>query len=139
MMTKADYIIVFQGAIENGSFLTNKHHPSGVGVAYDRDRTVTVQDPSGLYDYLGTDGFTMHRYHNNSHPQSPEYLVLRPNDPAYIAGSGIPTQSAVPTHDCDRFIVVSGVKQGWHIYAEQQSRIDANAQNGQLKYLGEVT
>lgn len=139
MMTKADYIGIFQRAIEEGTFLTDKHHPSGVGVTHDRYRTVTVQDPSGLYDYLGTGEFILRQYHNSRYPQTPEYIVLCPNAPEYVAGSGIPPHSVDPTHPCDCLVVASGMKQGWHVHAEQQSEIDTSVDSGRLTYLGEVT
>jgi len=138
MPIKTEYIATFQQAIQNGTFLTSRHHPSGVGVALSGYRTVTVQDPSGLYDYLGSGDFSIRHYHNNDYPKSPEYVVITPNDPTYVAGSGIPAYSGAPIHDCDRLVVVSGVNQSWHVHAEQQTCIDAKSRNGRLVYLGEV-
>jgi hypothetical protein len=55
-----------------------------------------------------------------------------------VAGSGIQPNSPVPTTACDRFVVVSGVRQGWHLHAEQSANIQSKQASGTLAYLADL-
>lgn len=136
-MDRADLVNNWKAGIEAGSFLTPKHHPSGVGNPSPSFRSITTLDESGLGKFLDAHEYIISEYYNNNEPQSPAYYVIKPSDPDFVPGSGIPPQSP-PTHALDRLVVVSGTKQGWHIFANQQDCIDKEVSGGNLVFKQEV-
>jgi hypothetical protein len=105
-------------AIADGTFVTPKHSPASTGTVYPTYRSITVTDPSGLYQFFRDGKYTIEKFANQSFPNSPDYYVITPGDTTFVPGSGVMANSQNPSHPLDRFVVVSGVKQGWHVYAE---------------------
>lgn len=128
----------WQNAIGSGTFLTFKHDVSSVGSGCPTYRTVSLLSQPELGQYLGSGNYDVRLYENNRQPASPLYFEIVPKDIGFVAGSGIQPNSSVPTIACDRFIAVSGVKQGWHLFAEQESEIKKKQSNGDLTYLADL-
>ncbi len=123
-------------AAANGTLLTTKHDPSSVGTAYPGYRSVTVGSSSGVVEFLQGDQYVMHQYEDARRRNM--YVEIVPHDAAIVPGSGIPAQSAQPTHACNRFVAVSGAIQGWHIFAEEDSVIQGKLRDGDLIDRGEL-
>ncbi|MFN0011741.1 MAG: hypothetical protein ACKVS8_08885 [Phycisphaerales bacterium] len=119
-------------AIERSTFLTPKHHPSSTGVAHSGYRSITVADASGLYEFFRAGQFSVQKYQNPNYPRTPDYYVIQPKDPAFVPGSGVESESLIASQSLDRFVVISGLKQGWHIHADSQSAVDGRVIGGQL-------
>jgi len=137
-MDRETLVQYWQQCITSETFLTPKHDPCSVGEPHSGYRSVTIQDPSGISQFLSGGDYRVHEYANVQHPQSPQYFVVEPNDPNTVAGSGIPPLASGPTTALDRFVVVSGTKTGWHIYAESQATISQKASDGSLVFQREL-
>ncbi len=136
--SKSSVVSDWQNAISKGTFLTFKHDISSVGSGFPSYRSVSLLSQPELGQYLGSGNYDLRLYENNQQPTSPLYFEIIPKDIGFVAGSGIQPNSTVPTTACDRFIAVSGVKQGWHLFAEQESEIKSKQANGDLKYLTDL-
>ena len=137
-MDRNEMLAHWNDAIANGTFLTSKHDPSSVGTPYPGYRTVTVKSQPEIQGFLASGDYTLRHYLNTNYPQSPDFIEIVPTDPSMVAGSGIQSNSPVPTTACDRFVAVSGVQQGWHLYAEQSVNIQSKQSNGTLTYLTDL-
>jgi hypothetical protein len=137
-MDKNEMLGYWKDAIASGTFVTSKHHPSSVGTPYPGYRTVTVNSQPEIQGFLSCGNYTLRQYRNNNYPQSPEYIEIVPMDTSMVAGSGIAPNSPIPTTACDRFVAVSGVQQGWHLYAEQSANIQSKLSSGSLTYLTDL-
>ena len=136
-MDKNEMLTYWNDAIANDTFLTSKHDPSSVGTPYSGFRSVTVKSQPELQGFLASGDYTLRQYHNNNFPKSPDYIEIVPTNCMMVAGSGIQPNSPVPTTTCDRFIAVSGVQQGWHLYAEQSANIKKKETDGKLTFVSE--
>jgi hypothetical protein len=137
-MDKNEMLGYWNDAIASGTFVTSNHDPSSVGTPYPSYRTVTVNSQPEIQGFLSSGNYTLKQYRNNRYPQSPEYIEIIPIDTTLVAGSGIAPNSLIPTTACDRFVAVSGVHQGWHLYAEQSANIQSNLSSGTLTYLTDL-
>lgn len=137
-MDRNEMLGYWNDAIASGTFLTSKHDPSSVGTPYPGYRTITVNSQPEIQGFLSSGNYTLRQYRNNNYPQSPYYIEIVPNDTSMVAGSGIQPYSPVPTTACDRFVAVSGVQQGWHLYAEQSANIQSKQSSGTLTYLTDL-
>ncbi|WP_166822559.1 hypothetical protein [Thalassoroseus pseudoceratinae] len=131
-ITIDDYYPAWISAIENETFLTQKHDPKSVGTSYAGFRTVAVKSQSGIKGFIESREYTVRKYKNNNPNHPPDYLQLIPNDQSMVTGSGIKPHSTTPTSSCDSFIIVSGVKQGWHIFAEHSKKIEEKESKGYI-------
>jgi hypothetical protein len=122
-MDRKELLAMWKGSYDNVSLVTSKHHPSGIGTPMSKPRSVMVQALADVNSFLQSGNYKATRYHNADHPKSPEYIVMEPHDPKYVAGSGIPANTPDPTGSLDRIVAVSGVSQGWHVYAEDSTVI----------------
>lgn len=136
--SKPSVVSDWQNAIAGGTFLTFKHDVSSVGSGCPSFRTVSLLSQPDLGQYLGSGNYDVRLYENNRQSASPLYFEIIPKDIGFVAGSGIQPNSAVPTIACDRFVAVSGVKQGWHLFAEQESEIKKKLASGDLTYLTDL-
>lgn len=131
-MSSHPMVSTWKQSIEDGTFLTSKHAPDSTGVPHNKYRSITTTDASGLYDFFSGGDYSITRYKNNHYPKTPEYFVIKPNDPSFIPGSGVPSGSMNPSQSLDCFVVVSGTKQGWHIHAEDSVAISTSINTGKL-------
>lgn len=136
--SKSSVVSDWHDAIANGSFLTFKHDVASVGSGCPTYRTVSLLSQPELGQFLGSGNYDVRLYENHKQPGSPLYVEIVPKDTGFVAGSGIQPNSAVPTIACDRFIAVSGVKQGWHLFAEQESEIKKKQAKGDLTFLTDL-
>jgi hypothetical protein len=137
-MNRKEILGYWDDAISSGTFLTDKHDPSSIGSKYPCFRTVTINSQSEIGMFLASGNYTLRQYHNNDYPTSPYFIEIVPSDTSMVAGSGVQPNSSVPTTACDRFVAVSGVNQGWHLYAEQSAIIQNKQSNGTLTYLTDL-
>jgi hypothetical protein len=135
---KSSVVSDWQDAIVKGTFLTFKHDVSSIGSGCTTYRTVSLLSQPELGQYLGSGNYDVRLYENNRQPTSPLYFEIVPTEAGFVVGSGIQPSSSVPTVSCNRFIVVSGVYQGWHLFAEQDSEIKKKQANGDLTYLTDL-
>jgi hypothetical protein len=138
-MTNAEFQQYCMGAINCGGFLTPKHDPSGLSNPYSTFRTVVLQNAQQLYSMFASDGIEVMECVNTINNNSPSYFVVTSKVAGFVAGSGVPAYATVPTTACDRLVVVSGVVQGLHIFAEQSSAIAAKIADGSLKVVGPLS
>ena len=137
-VTKTSLLCSWQSAIADGTFLTAKHDLANAGSGCPSYRTVSLLSQPKLGQYLGSGNYDLRLYENTQQPRSPIYIEVVPQDPGFVAGSGIQPSSPIPTTSCNRFVVVSGVNQGWHLFAEQDIQISLKQANHQLNYLGDI-
>ena len=128
----------WKDAIENGSFLTSKHDPSSVGTPHPGYRTVTVKGFSELRAFLESGDFKIRQYQNSNPNHTDGYYQITPNDSSMVAGSGVQPHSPTCSHPCDSFVAVSGVNQGWHLFAEESANIQQKEMNGNITFITEL-
>lgn len=133
-MNRQELVNCWIGDLDNGTFLTSKHDPSGIPNAETGFRTVTVDQSSGLKQFFTDGEYRIRKYQNIKYPKTPDYYEVVPHDSSAVTGSGIPGGSTTPTISCDVFAVVSGVLQGNHVFAEQSANIQAKVKDGDLTY-----
>ncbi len=137
-ITRSSVLSDWQNAISSGTFLTYKHDVASVGSGAPGYRTVSLLSQPELGQYLGSGDYDLRLYENQRQPRSPIYIEVVPRNTSVVAGSGIQPNSLVPTVSCNRFVVVSGVNQGWHLFAEQDSQIQRKEANGDLTFLTDL-
>lgn len=140
-MTPSDrneLIDYWKDAIDNGTFLTSKHDPNSVGTPHPRYRTVTVKDSAELKTFLEGGDFKVRQFQNNNPNHTDGYYQVIPNDSSMVAGSGVQPHSPTCSHPCDSFVAVSGVNQGWHLFAEESANIQQKETNGDLTFITEL-
>ena len=133
-MNRDDLIDHWKDAINNGTFLTNKHDPASLGTSHPGYRTVTVMSAPEIKTFIETGDYTIRQFRNNDPKHTDEYYEIVPLDTSMVAGSGVQPLSPVPTTACDRFVAVSGEQQGWHLFAEESSQIAAKESSGDLTF-----
>lgn len=133
-MKRPQFTHLVAEASASGTFLTAKHDPSSIGTSYPGYRSITVEPASGIAQFFAADAYTV-REHEDSRGQP--YFEVTPTDPNFVAGSGIPPAAGQPDRPCDRLVVVSGVRLGWHVFAEDSAAIAARRASGDLIDCGE--
>lgn len=136
-MDRAELLAQWDSAIGSGTFLTDKHDPASLGTPHPTFRTVTVMSSPEIKDFIESGKYKVRLFHNNKKPNSPLYVEIIPEDPMMVPGSGVLPSSPVPTFACDRFVAVSGVQQGWHLFAEQSSTIQKKQSDGDLSFMAD--
>lgn len=133
-MNKGEYQVEWIQALRDGTLVTFKHDPNSVGTRMNGHRTVLSHEMvAGLEPFFAGGQFNVHEYENTDYPRTPLYIEIEPIDPQFsVPGSGIPAYGATPTTDCDRLVIVSGQRQGLHIYAEKHSEIARRVADGTL-------
>lgn len=131
-LKREDFTTAWAAAAKAGTLLTVKHDPNDLQTPRNKFRTITVMPPAELEQYIATGDYIIQVYTNNDPKHSPQYCVIVPKDPNVVAGSGVPPMSTTPTAACDRFVAVSGAKQGWHLFAETAAEIQAKEKAGLL-------
>ena len=138
-LTRNDYLSYLTDAANSGTLLTGKHNPNNIGTTWNKDRSVTVKPPAELTNYIASGDFDIRAYENQDARHPPCYLELIPSDASVVTGSGIPAYSTTPTYSCDRFVAVSGVRLGWHIFAELSTTIQARTASGVLRLIADFS
>jgi len=121
--------------------LTPKHDPGNLRSVCAGYRTVlSASMAQQLTVFLQTGQFRLSLYENTDPNQSKDYYVIEPQTPDFsVPASGVPRCSPYPTTDCDRLVVVSGDKQGWHIFGEDSVVIFHGQKAGHLVFKGDIT
>lgn len=138
-INRDDLINHWKDAISNETFLADKHDPASLETAYSTYRTVIVKSASEIGTFIETEDYTIRQFRNNNSRHTPEYYEIVPMDTGIVTGSGVHPHSLIPTTACDRFVVVSGAREGWHLFAEESSQIAAKASSGGLTFQGELS
>jgi hypothetical protein len=127
---------MWQDASDRGKLVWPKHDPSGIGTPEAGFKSVTVQASPQVNSFLQSSGtYKATRYHNADYPKSPEYILIEPNDPKYVVGSGIPSNSTSPTHPLNCLVAVSGAQNGWHVYAEDLAVVQKKVADKKLIFM----
>jgi hypothetical protein len=114
----------WQQAIVDNTFVTYKHHPTGVATLHAARSVLTQDMVANLSGFFGSGQYSVAHYTNTAFPITPDYFVVVPKDNTFsVPGSGILPASPQVLWPCDRLVIVSGQQQGWHIYAELSSNI----------------
>ncbi len=121
-LTLADFTEFVLDAYDAGTLITPKHDSSNIDTTYGTRRSIVTLDVKALVE--GGD-YRVELYEDSAPNHSKDLYVIVPNNPTPVAGSGIPPFSNTPdsSHDC--LPVPSGHIQGWHVYAEDHSRIQS--------------
>jgi hypothetical protein len=123
---------------KDGKLITPKHDVRNILSPQSTFRTIICMSNDNFATFLQNGDYQIREYINYDPSHTPPYFEITPNDPAIVPGSGIPHHSTVPTTSCDRFIVISGVNQGWHLLAEASVNIQAKISTGDLTVLGDL-
>jgi hypothetical protein len=131
-MTKHEFTSQVIAAAKGGSLVTGKHDPSRASVPEPTFRTVlTPAASSSLMSELSAGNVVVTEYQSAKYP-NPQYVVELTSAGVSPVGLGIPSGSAIPTSQCDRLVFVSGSQQGWHVYADDQARLNNQVASGSL-------
>ena len=131
-MTRDDYKNAWLAAADSGTLLTSKHDPANLSVPYHKRRSVTCMSALDLASFIKSGEYSIRIYENNNTNHPPHYREIIPTASSIVAGSGIPPHSTTPTVTNDRFVLVSGTIQGWHIHTESSANIRAKEAAGDL-------
>ena len=134
-MTFNDFKSHLETAAINGTLLTTKHDPASLGTSYSKFRTVLAHDlANALETFISSGDFTVREFENTQFPNSPLYFEITPNLTSgfSVPASGVTASSLFATSVVDKLIAVSGRTNGWHIFGENSSTIQAKENNGDL-------
>lgn len=140
-MNKNDLIDSLIKASKEGTLLIPRHDPNHLSTTYPSYRTVLSHDLADNLDVFFASGvFTAREYRNNSYPHSPIYIEIAPSPESgfSVTASGVLPNSPLASHAVDRLVVVSGTNQGWHVFGEDCSIINAKEHAGEIVYLGDL-
>lgn len=137
-MDRTELIAQWESALGSGTFVTPKHNPASLGTPHKGFRTILVMPPPEITGFIKSGEYRLRLFRNNDQPQSPDYVEIIPRDPVIVPGSGVLSRSPTPTFACDRFVAVSGVDQGWHLFAEESSTIQQKESAGNLTFLADL-
>lgn len=122
-------------AIADDSFVTYKHHPTGVATLHSARSVLTQDMVDNLSGFFDSGRYSIAHFTNTLFPASPDYFVVVPKDTSFsVPGSGILPASPQVLWPCDRLVIISGQQQGWHIYAELASNIKLACSMGTLSF-----
>ena len=134
-MNKNDLLTQWSSALDSGSFLTAKHDPTGLALSWDKFRTVLSTDASSsLASYIKSGDYGIRVFEDRKFPGTSGFYEIVPSGsyPFSVAGSGVPSGSITPSGSYDRLVVAHSKKYGWHVYAEDSSRICGSMASGRL-------
>jgi len=135
IMKKNDIIGQWSSALDSGSFLTAKHDPTGLSIAWDSFRTVLSSEASSsLAGYIKSGDYGIRAFEDKKFPSSSGFFEIVPSgsSPFSVAGSGVASGSITPSGSYDRLVVAYAKKDGWHVYAENSARISSSVADGRL-------
>jgi hypothetical protein len=121
----------WKAARDAGKFVTLKHDPVSLKTTWNSYRTVLTHEfADNLDDFIDGDKYDIDWCENPG-----AYYVLTPHvDSGFsVTASGVPPRAPVPAHACDRLVVVSGTKQGWHCFGETSAKIQQDLNAGTLQ------
>ena len=131
-MTRQEFVDYCVDALNQGTLLSPKHDPASVGTPFPGYRTVSTMDAPALLGFFQSGDYQAFGYTNTNPRHTPYYVEIIPTNPSVVPGSGVPPMSGTPATRCDRFVAVSGVQQGWHLFAEDSQNIQAKESQGAL-------
>jgi hypothetical protein len=123
---------------DNGMLITPKHDQTSASTPYQGYRTIVCMTNQEMSKFIRSGNYTIRRYSKTNQNHPPHFYEIEPYDPMIVPGSGIQSMSTSPTTSCDRFVVVSGGLQGWHLYTETSSNIQQQINKGVLTYIAEL-
>ena len=125
----------------DGELLIPKHHPSGLGIAWTRYRTVLSNEmANGLTGFIESGNYEIRRYQNHNPQHSSDFYTVRPLDPEYLVpASGVPPLSPHPSGDCDLLAVVPDQTGNWHAFGYTSLDLARRISTGGLTDIGLVT
>ena len=132
-MTKEEIVSEWGAALDSGSFLAPKHDAASLSITFAKFRTVlTPEASSSLVSFIKSGSYSIRQYMDNNYKSGAGIFEIIPSgaSPFKVAGSGVQSGSLTPSGSYDRLVVVSGSQQGWHVYAEDSSRITGSAGTG---------
>ncbi len=137
-MTKAELANAIVEAAGSGSLVIPKHDPASGSVVWPSFRTVlTAPASESIVNGFSSGSFTVTEYKDRKHSGS-QYVVQMTDPNVTPVAVGIPSGSTTGSRECDRFVLVSGLKQGLHIYGDSQVTIDERVASGTLSLIGEL-
>lgn len=122
-------------AASNGTLLTPKHDPNNLATVYSSYRTVLSHElANNLEIFINSGDYTVRQFENIKIPNSPLYFEITPNQNSgfNIPDSGVTATSIFATSVVDKIVAVSGQTQGWHLFGEDSSVIQAKENSGDL-------
>ena len=134
-MNKNDLILQWSAAVDSGSLLTPKHDPTGLYIAWNKFRTVlTLEASASLGGYIKSGSYSIRVFEDSKFPASSGLYEVVPSGsaPFSVAGSGVQSGSITPSGSYDRLVVAHSKKEGWHVYAEDSTRISGSMASGRL-------
>jgi hypothetical protein len=141
-MNYTELLQEWQDAAKNNTLLTPKHDPANLSTTYSNFRSVLAPDlATGLSNFFNSDAYKVNRYSDAQRPNGPGYFEIIPasGSPFSIPGSGVQGHSPTPSQPFDRLVIVSGLVQGWHIFAHTASGIAGDVGNGRLMLIDNYT
>jgi hypothetical protein len=134
-MERRSIVSKWKEAAESGSLLTPRHDPNNLTFVWSSYRSILTQQMSGsLKQFIDSGNYTIKVYSDANYPGGAGLFEVIP-DPASgfsVVGSGVPSGSITPSGSLDRLIFVSGIVQGWHVYAESSQQIYSSIAAGRL-------
>ena len=125
-------------AIDNRTFLIEKHDPNSLENTSDRYKTVVTHEVSAsLKDFIKSDDYSVQQYYDRNFNSN--YFEIVPTSGSFTVTGGevLPFNDFTGSH-CDRLVVVSGSSVGWHVYAEDSNEIRNKVINGRLEFSGSL-
>jgi hypothetical protein len=124
--------------LDDGTLVPPKHSISSLGTPAPKYKTVVVPDTNDLKAFFKSGDYSAKLYKNNDPKHSDPYVVIKPNDASYVSASGVPPMSPYPTHPCDVFVSVSGVRAGLHLYGEESANVQAKLTSGKITFVQDL-
>ena len=134
--TDEDLLDEVSDAWDDGTLMTPKHDPKGVGSIWSSYRSVLSEETVKLFGqaFGSADAFDIDLYENKNPQHHPFYLVLTPQTPCPItvSASGITAYSPVPNSVLDSLVIVKGAGGKLHMYGENSANIQKETGRGKL-------
>ena len=137
-MNRDELIQQWAEAIDSGSFLAPKHDPNELTFTWKKYRTVLSQEASAsLNGFVKSGSYDVDQYSDKNYPAGSGIYAVTPasSSPFTVAGSGIPPGSLTPSGSMDRLVVVYDPNSGWHVYAENSSRVQSGVAAGRWTFV----
>jgi hypothetical protein len=134
-MNKDEYAAMWAQLAKDGKLLTSKHDPADLANPRPSERTVIAGDLApNLPQFFTSAEFELTHYKNPEHPATPDFFEIRPTNPAYsVPASGVDAMGTTPISQCNRLVIVSGSRQGFHVFGESSAEIQRRLAAGTLQ------
>lgn len=122
----------------NGSMLKGKHDINGPARSEPIRSVISHKLSASLETFLSSGKYTIEEYLNNKHGNY--YFVIMP-DSSFgfsVAGYDVISGSQATGSALNRIVMVSGSKQGWHVFAEDSNEIATKESTGELVFQGSI-